>query len=360
MSEARKTPLYETHRQQGGRLVEYAGWWLPVQYAGILEEHRAVRQAAGLFDVSHMGEFWVSGVEALPFLQQLLTNDASRLEKGQVLYSPLCYEDGGTVDDVLVYRLDKGYLLVVNAANTDKDEAWLRQWTAGHRVAVENVSASWAQLALQGPRAQAVLQALTAEPLEKLGSYHCREGVTVAGEEVLLSRTGYTGEDGFELYCAPAAAPALWRAVLAAGGVVPAGLGARDTLRLEAALPLYGHELTPAITPLEAGLGRFVSLDKGDFCGRAVLRDEKANGTARVLVGLELTERGIPRAGYGVWQGKRQVGEVTSGSFAPTLGRDVALALVAKEALGQELAVDIRGRRLAARQVPRPFYRRKG
>ena len=362
--ELQRTPLYGLHRRLGAKMVGFGGFEMPVQYSGIAAEHRAVREAAGLFDASHMGEIGVRGPGAAAFLQWAVTADVGRLGVGQAAYSPVCLTTGGVLDDILVYRLGvEDYLLVVNAGNKDKDLAWLRE-RGRENVTVEDRSAEWALLALQGPRAAAVLGRVTGEPLDRIGYYRFRSGVPVAGVDCLLSRTGYTGEDGFELYCSPARAEGLFAALLAAGeddGLVPAGLGARDTLRLEAALPLYGHELDEGTTPLEAGLDRFVSFAKGDFSGREALRRQKEEGAGKKLAGFELTGPGIARQGYALMQGGRQTGTVTSGTLSPTLGRAIGLGYVAPEHArpGTELAVVIRGRECAARVVPTPFYRRK-
>lgn len=367
MCAAQKTPLYDVHIASGGKIIEFGGWLLPVQYSGILAEHQAVRTAAGLFDVSHMGEIEITGPEALALIQKLVSNDVARLADGQVQYTPMCYPDGGTVDDLLVYRFDAHrYLLVVNAANTAKDLAWIRQHAANYPDAtVTDVSHRTAQLALQGPKAERILQKLTAVDLGSIKYYWFQPDVAVAGINTLVSRTGYTGEDGFELYCDPADAVRLWRALLHAGqeeGLLPAGLGCRDTLRFEACLPLYGHELSPQITPVEAGLGMFVRLEKSSFLGREVLAKQKQNGPARKIVGFVMVERGVPRNGYPIVADGRHIGYVTTGSFAPTLGQNYGLGLVDSEyaAIDQEWAVEIRGKLVKAKVVKKPFYKREG
>ncbi|HLJ80416.1 MAG TPA: glycine cleavage system aminomethyltransferase GcvT [Ktedonobacterales bacterium] len=361
----KRTPLYETHKALGARLVEFGGWEMPVQYSGILEEHRAVRERAGLFDVSHMGEFRVEGAGALAFLQSLIPNDVSRLADNQALYSQICRPDGGTLDDLLIYRRGEGrYMVVVNAGTTPKDWGWLSQHAAGRDdLTLTNISDETALLALQGPLAPQILQPLTDMPLSEIVYYHFRPG-TVAGSDCLISRTGYTGEDGFELYCAPASAVALWNTLLEAGkpaGLLPAGLGARDTLRLEAGYCLYDHELTEDITPLEAGLGWSIKLNKAaDFIGKQALVEEKANGLRRKLVGIELRARGVPRAGYDILKNGERIGAVTSGTMAPTLGRAAAMGYVppADAQMGAEIGVDIRGKLTPAVIVPLPFYKR--
>lgn len=363
---ARKTPLYETHVKYGGKIVEFGGWLLPVQYAGILDEHKAVREKAGLFDVSHMGEVLVKGPEALEFLQKLVTNDVASMTDNKVQYTPMCYPDGGTVDDLLIYkRNNQEYFLVINAANIEKDWNWMKENSIGFDVELTNLSDETAELALQGPLAETILRKLTEAPLEQLGYYWFIPEVLVSGKTVMVSRTGYTGEDGFEVYCRPDEAAYLWETIMEAGqpcGLVPTGLGCRDTLRFEAALPLYGHELSAAISPIEAGIGKFVSLDKGDFNGRAVLVEQKQNGPRRKVAGFVLTGRGIARAGYPVVYEGRQIGTVTTGSYAPTLEQNIGLALVEAEyaKVGQSFAVEIRGKNIPAEVIKKPFYHRKG
>lgn len=353
--DARKTPLYDRHVAAGGKIVPFAGWLLPVQYSGVIAEHKAVRSACGLFDVSHMGELLLRGADALENVNRLMTNDFSGMAEGQARYSPMCYEDGGTVDDLIVYKCsDAAYFIVVNAANKDKDAAWIGEHLTGD-CAMEDLSDRVAQLALQGPKAEEILRTLTGDIPEK--NYTAVLRGTVAGMPCLVSRTGYTGEDGFELYCAPADAPTLWDA-LTAGGALPCGLGARDTLRLEAAMPLYGHELSAEINPYEAGLGIFVKLDKSDFIGKSAL--EAARPVKRRRVGLRMTGRGIAREECPVYDGEKQVGVVTSGTHCPWLGQAVALALVdaAYKEPGASLQVDVRGRRVEAEVVRTPFYKR--
>lgn len=360
----KRTPLYEEHRQLGARLVEFGGWEMPVQYSGVLDEHRAVRTHAGLFDVSHMGEFSVSGVDALAFLQRLVPNDVTRLAINQALYSPLCLPDGGVVDDLLIYHLDENkYLLVVNAGNIEKDFAWVMQQRENFAVTLVNQSAETALLALQGPAALAILQPLTQADLSTIRYYHCASGV-VSRASCLISRTGYTGEDGFELYCPAGEVVELWRDLLSAGkehGLLPAGLGARDTLRLEAAYCLYDHELTEHTNPLEAGLSWTIKLAKGDFIGHDALTRIKAAGLQRRLVGVELVERGVARGGYAIYDGERQIGALTSGAPSPTLNKSIGLGYVeaALAVPGKSVQIDIRGRRTAAQIVALPFYKRQ-
>jgi aminomethyltransferase len=361
----KRTPLYEGHLALGARLVEFGGWEMPVQYSSILEEHQAVRTHAGLFDVSHMGEFKVEDADALAFLQYLVPNDVSRLALHQALYTQLCLPNGGTIDDILVYRLaEQQYMLVVNAANIDKDFAWV-QGQAEHfsNVTVTNQSDTTALLALQGPLAQTILQPLTEIDLASIRYYRCAAG-RVDGINCLVSRTGYTGEDGFELYCAPVDVLKLWNDLLAAGkphGLLPAGLGARDTLRLEAGMCLYGHELDEQINPLEARLDWTVKFDKGDFIGRDALLAVKEHGPKRLLIGIEMIDRGIPRSGYTIYSDNQRIGTVTSGAPSPTLHKNIGMGYVdaAHTTVGQPIQIDIRGKHTAARIAALPFYKRK-
>ena len=360
-----KTPLYDIHRMSGAKIIEFGGWLMPVQYAGILEEHRAVRERAGLFDVSHMGEIKITGRQAEQLINHLITNDVAKIAINQVLYSPMCYPAGGTVDDLLVYRLALDeYVLVVNAGNIDKDFAWITEQAAGYAAQVKNISDKVAQLAIQGPKAERILQKLTLTNLAAVRYYWLQRDVSINGTSCLISRTGYTGEDGFEIYCNANEASSLWNAVMEAGepeGLVPAGLGARDTLRFEAGLPLYGHELSEDISPLEAGLGMFVKLDKESFIGQEALRKSKDYGLARKIAGVEMIGKGIARAGYACKQDDRQVGTVTSGSYAPTLDKNLALALIEADLAVPEtkLAVDIRGKLVEAIIIKKPFYKRR-
>ncbi|HZR83153.1 MAG TPA: glycine cleavage system aminomethyltransferase GcvT [Candidatus Binatia bacterium] len=358
----RRTPLYESHKRAGARFVEFGGWEMPVQYRGILAEHAAVRTQAGLFDVSHMGEIEVSGTGALALCQEIATNDAARLAVGQAQYTLWCDETGGTIDDTILYRTgDDRYFFCVNASNAPTCSAWIAERARGRRdVAVRDASDETALLALQGPNAAAIAERAGAPELRALPRFACTRA-TVAGVACTAARTGYTGEDGFELFARATDAVALWDALLEAGaplGLEPIGLGARDTLRLEAGLPLYGHELSREISPLEAGVGWAVKLEKGDFVGAAALARAKREGLARRLVGLEIVDAGIARADHPVLAGDERVGAVTSGTKSPTLGVAIALALVRREALDAALAVEVRGRRLSAKRVALPFYRR--
>ncbi|WP_242396221.1 glycine cleavage system aminomethyltransferase GcvT [Anaeromyxobacter oryzisoli] len=359
---AQRTPLHDVHVRSGARMVEFAGWDMPVQYAGLLAEHAAVRARVGLFDVSHMGEVVIRGPRALEALNRVFTNDLSKVVDGQAQYGCLCRESGGIVDDVIVYRRAADDLLVcVNAANRQKDFEWLAAHAGG--ADVRNESDAWAQLAVQGPRAAAVVQRLTKLDLSQLRTYRFGRG-DVAGVACVVARTGYTGEDGFELFCPSADGPRLWDAVLEAGqpdGIAPCGLGARDTLRLEMAYRLYGADMDDTTTPLEAGLAWVVKLDKGDFVGRDALVRQREQGLTRKLVGFQLVEPGIGRHGYPVLQDGRKVGQVTSGTRSPSLGTSIGLAYVppALAAEGSSFAVEIRGKPVAGRAVRTPFYTRK-
>ncbi|MTI81335.1 MAG: glycine cleavage system aminomethyltransferase GcvT [Firmicutes bacterium] len=362
MADLQRTPLYNVHRELNAKMVEFGGWEMPVQYEGIIKEHKAVREKAGLFDVSHMGELLVEGSGALDALQKLVTNDLSKASIGRAMYTPMTKEDGGVIDDLLIYNLGLNkYLLVVNASNKDKDLKWIKDHLSGE-VGVADKSHEYALLALQGPISQQVLQRLTSLDLKEVKFYRFAIGA-VAGVPCLVSRTGYTGEDGFELYCHPEEAEKLWWSLLQEGsedGVVAAGLGARDTLRIEACLPLYGQELNEDINPLMAGLGWTVKIDKGDFIGRKALMEIKVQGASHKLVGLKMVERGIPRTGYPVKVESQQIGWVTSGSFAPTMNANLALALVKPEfaEIGTEISIVIRGKAVKAEIVPKPFYKR--
>ncbi len=360
MSELQRTPLRDFHAAHGARLVDFAGWEMPVQYRSILEEHKAVRRTAGLFDVSHMGEVDVQGPAAGRFLNHLVTNDVAKLFPGRVLYSPMCQPDGGVVDDLLVYmRGAEDYFLCINAGNIAKDLAWIRAQAAAFDVKITDRSADYALLAVQGPKAAEIVQSLTGAKLGLVKYYHFSEA-TVAGVHCLASRTGYTGEDGFELYHAAADAPALAEALLAAGlphGLELAGLGARDSLRLEAGYPLYGHEITAEISPLTAGLGWTVKLDKGaDFVGRAALLAEKTQGGARRVVFFRTGDRRIVRADTPVLDAAgAPVGRVLSGTLSPILNEAIGSALVPAAAAAAPLAVDIRGTKLPLQVVKPPF-----
>lgn len=363
MTELKRTPLYEEHKKAGAKLIDFGGWEMPVQYAGVIEEHNTVRTKAGLFDVSHMGEVDVKGKEALAYVQYLITNDVTRIQDGQILYSPMCYPNGGIVDDLLVYRYnEEHFYIVVNASNTDKDFSWMQEKAEGFNVHLENRSNEVAQLALQGPLAEKILQRLTDLNLAEIKYYWFKHG-DVDEIPCLISRTGYTGEDGFEVYLAPEKASQLWRRILEVGsaeGVQPIGLGARDTLRFEARLPLYGNELGPDISPLEAGLGFFVKFEKANFVGKDILLEQKEKGVSRKLVGLEMIERGIARSHYPLQKAGEEVGFITSGSFSPTLNKNIALGLIRADLaqMGETLDVMIRGKAVKSQIIPSLFYKR--
>jgi aminomethyltransferase len=358
----KRTPLYECHVEAGARLVDFAGWEMPVQYEGVIEEHRTVRSAAGMFDVSHMGEVRVQGPEAEAFLQRLTPNDVSKLAPGRAHYSGLLTENGTYVDDLLIYRLGaEEFLVVVNASNAERDFEWIAS-RAGSGVQVTNESDQWALIAFQGPKSVEILRPLMTPGADGLKYYGFLQG-EVAGRPAILSRTGYTGEDGFELYLRPDDAPQVWRRLLEAGayhGVTPAGLGARDTLRLEASMALYGHEIDETTTPFEAGLAWVVKMNKGDFLGREALAAQQAEGARRKLVGFEVQGRGIARQAHEVKKEGSTVGTVTSGTWSPSFEKALGMAYVPVElaAPGTALEIDVRGRSLPAVVVEMPFYRR--
>lgn len=363
-----KTPIYDRHVALGARIVDFGGWAMPVQYSSILEEHRAVRTAVGLFDVCHMGEVRFAGPGALDAVEKLVSNDVRKLVDGQARYTVVCYENGGIVDDCIVYREGpESFVIVINAANIDKDVAWFRASLAGRSdVTFTDLSAQTGLIAVQGPKAAALLDKLAPEAgFSAVKSFHFKEG-TIAGTKVWAARTGYTGEDGFELFCPAGDAAKIWDALLDAGqelGVKPCGLGARDTLRLEACLSLYGNDIDATTTPYEANLGWVVKLDH-DFIGRPALEAQKAAGLQRRLVALLMDDsKTIARHGYALYdapEGGQSIGEVTSGTVGPTVGRNVALGYVkiASSAVGTRVYVDIRGKRAPATVVKAPFYKR--
>ena len=357
---AKKTPLYESHVALGGKMVEFAGYMMPVQYSGIVDEHNAVRTRCGIFDVSHMGEIEITGAKALNTVQRLTTNDISQMESGQIKYSPMCNERGGVVDDLLVYKRDEDkYLLVVNASNIEKDYKFMRD-NNGFGAALCDLSDDLSQIAIQGPKAGEILKNITVNLPEK---YYTFIETTLYSNTCIISRTGYTGEDGYEIYCPCDIVGILWDDILEAGGddIAPCGLGARDTLRFEASMPLYGHELTDDITPVEAGLNYFVKIEEGNnFIGRKVIEKQLEEGITRRRCGLEILDRGIAREGAKIFFEDKQVGFVTSGTKAITLDKTMAMAMVDKpfNKLGTELFVDVRGKRLKAMVVKMPFYKR--
>ena len=355
----KKTPLNEVEKELGGRMVDFGGWELPVQFSGILDEHEAVRTKVGVFDVSHMGEVTVRGNQALDLLQKTTCNDVAKLEDGRAQYNGLLYPTGGFVDDILIYQMARDdYFVVVNASNTDKDYEWLAKAAGGMDVEVKNVSADYAQLAIQGPEAERVLQPMTDVNLAAIKYYRFDQG-TVDGAKAIVSRTGYTGEDGFEVYVAPGDAPRILKKLVEAG-VKPCGLGARDTLRLEAKMALYGNDIDDTTTPLQADLAWIVKLEKGDFAGRDVLQREKQEGPPRKLVGFEMIDKAIARHGMTVVDGSEEIGIVTSGTHSPTLKKAIGLAYLPldKSGQGNELTILVRGKEARARVVPTPFYKR--
>ena len=357
-----KTPLNAIHRASGAKMVDFGGWDMPVEYTGLIEEHRAVRERVGLFDVSHMGEIEIRGAEALALVQSVTVNDAAKLKIGQAQYSALLYETGGFVDDILVHKVaEDSYFLCVNASNQDKDHAHI----AAHNrfdATVENAGPKYAQIAVQGPLATAVIARLTPAALGAIKRYHFIDD-TLCGIPARIARTGYTGEDGWELYAAPEHAERLWREILAAGadaGIQPCGLGARNTLRMEAAMPLYGHEIHASITPWEAGLDWIVKLDKGEFLGREALVKQKQRGITRILTGFEMRGRGIARDGYEIFSNGLGTGWVTSGGPAPTLNKNIGMCFLPVDlaAAGTSVEVSVRGRGVEAVTVPLPFYKK--
>jgi aminomethyltransferase len=372
----RKTALHSVHRRLGAKMVEFSGWDMPVEYSGptgggIIAEHLAVRTGAGIFDVSHMGDIRLAGPQALAAVQHISMNDAARLAIGQAQYSALLYPQGTFVDDVIVHRLGKDkdqdeYLLVINAGTREKDFNWVRDTTREFDCQVENLSDDFTQIAIQGPKGVDLLQKLTDTDLAAVKFYWVTRGTVCGLKETLIARTGYTGEDGFEIYVPSEeqTSARVWNAVLEAGrefGAIPCGLGARNTLRLESKLPLYGHEISDTLNVWEAGLDRFCKMEKPEFIGRAALEKAKAEPLKRTLVGLEMTDRGIARDGYKVWnESGSEIGYVTSGSYAPFLKKNIALAYVPPEyaVLGSTVKVEIRGHGVKAQVVPTPFYKK--
>lgn len=359
----KKTRLNEFHKKLGGKMIEFFGWEMPVEYRGIIDEHLAVRLGAGLFDVSHMGEILVEGKDALAFVQNLTTNDAGRLAPGQVQYTALTTPAGTFVDDMLVYCVNpEKYFLVVNASNADKDHAWIVEHQPGFDAAVDNASDRYSQLALQGPLAEDILQPLTDIPLSSMKPFWFAFG-RVAGIACLVSRTGYTGEDGFEIYTEDQSSGVIWEALLDRGapaGVLPIGLGARDTLRLEAKLMLYGNDISDSTTVLEADLKWIVKFQKGDFIGRQALERQLREGVKRRIAGFELVDKGVARPRYPAFVGGEKISEVCSGSFAPFLKKSIGLVYLPVEHAvpGKEFEIGVRDRKIAARIVPTPFYKR--
>ncbi len=361
------TPLFPIYQKYQAKIVDFHGWELPVQFNGIINEHMTVRTHVGLFDVSHMGELMVEGPDAVAFLNYALTNQFSTLEPNRIRYSPLCNEGGGTLDDLLIYCYGPTrFLLVVNASNIASDFQWLENLAAGFNISLKNISEETAELAIQGPNALSLLQQITDSPIHLLKYYQFIPRIILANQfPVLISRTGYTGEDGFEIYLQPQHAIDVWELLIKSGsvlGISPIGLGARDTLRFEASLPLYGNELTPSISPLEAGLGRFIQFDKANFLGKEALYRQKLTGIPRSLIGIEMIDRGIPRSNCQVYFDNRLIGSVTSGNYCPFLAKNMALGLIQypfTQVDLTELQIDIRGKRLTAKVISLPFYSRK-
>jgi aminomethyltransferase len=354
----KQTPFYDKHVTLGAKVLPFAGYLMPIQYSGIIDEHLAVRNKVGIFDVSHMGEFIVRGPQAEKFLNRLTVNDVVRLDVGQVQYSAMCYPDGGIVDDLLVYKFADRFMMVVNASNIAKDFDWTKQ-NLIEGAEIEDISDKTALLAIQGPEVFHTLMPLTKVPLQNIPFYHFREG-RLADIEMIISRTGYTGEKGFELYHTPQNSARLWDAIMESGKsyeIQPVGLGARDTLRLEMKYALYGNDIDQTTNPLEAGLAWITKLDKGDFIGRDVLLKVKAEGVSRRNVAFEMIDRGIPRHGYKVFEGTHEVGEVTSGTLSPVLNKGIGTAYVNSEfsAVGTELVLDIRGKMLKMKIIKPPF-----
>ena len=359
----KRTPLYNEHVKVGARVVPFAGYLMPIQYTGILDEHRAVRTNVGMFDLSHMGELEVTGADAVSAVDRLVTNDVVGLEEGQIRYTPMCYPDGGIVDDLLVYRFPDHLMLVVNASNIDKDLEWVRSHLEGD-ASVEDRSDATALIAVQGPHAQALLQELTDVDLAAIPYYHFTTGV-VAGKEAIISRTGYTGEDGFELYVDPDVAPSVWEALLDHGrsrDLKRIGLGARDTLRLEAGFMLYGNDIDQTTSPLEAGLGWTVKFGEHDFIGRKTLEEQKDRGVGRRMVQLEMLDRAIPRPHFPIRRDGETVGELTSGTFSPTFNKGIGLGYVQRDyaKAGTDVGVEVREQQHPARLVRKPMYKREG
>ncbi|WP_461206256.1 glycine cleavage system aminomethyltransferase GcvT [Clostridium sp. DL1XJH146] len=365
MENVKKTALFNMHEKYMGKIIDFSGWALPVQYSDIQKEHEAVRTSAGLFDVSHMGEVEITGPQSFDFIQNLITNDLSNLNNNQTLYTFMCYPNGGVVDDLIVYKhSNDNFLLVINAANIEKDYQWMVDNKANYNLTISNKSNEISQIAIQGPKAENILQKLTNVNLEEIKFFYFMDKVKIAGAECLVSRTGYTGEDGFEIYTLNENAEKIWEALMKAGeeyGILPAGLGCRDTLRFEAALPLYGNELSKNITPLEANLGFFVKLDKDNFIGKDALTKQKKEGLQRKIIGFELIGKGIPRHGYEVYSNDEKIGVVTTGYLSPTVGKAIGLALIDFKytALETHIQIKIRKKFVAAKVISKKFYTKK-
>ncbi|MCK5811887.1 MAG: glycine cleavage system aminomethyltransferase GcvT [Clostridiales bacterium] len=362
----KKTPINELHKELGGKLIDFGGWELPVLYTSIIEEHNAVRENAGLFDVSHMGEITIKGRDAKDFVNYLITNDIKNMKEQQIIYTPMCYQDGGTVDDLLVYKKnEQDYFLVVNASNVLKDFKWISDQVKDFKVTINNVSNDYAQIAIQGPKAEMILQKLTSTSLQQITFFTFNEAVDINGIKALVSRTGYTGEDGFEIYADAKDGSELFSLLLHAGkdhGILPCGLGARDTLRFESALPLYGHELTKDITPVEAGLTYFIKPEKDKFIGKDKIVKQIEEKPKRRLVGFEMIDKGIARSEYTVLDEEgNKIGFVTSGSFSPSLQKNLGLALVERSYRKRDtlIYIEVRNKIKQAKVVKKPFYKKK-
>jgi len=361
----KETPLYNNHVELGGKIVDFGGWALPIQYSSIKEEHFAVRERLGIFDVSHMGEVLIEGNQAEEAVQYLVTNDVKALKDNQIHYTMMCYVDGGIVDDLLVYKYNANkYFLVINASNIEKDYAHMLEVLSKFEVTITNISDDCAQIAVQGPLAQQALQKAVDVDLDDIKFFYFNDQVTIEGANCIVSRTGYTGEDGFEIYLNKNDASKVYNKVLEVGiedGITPCGLGARDTLRFEACLPLYGHELSKDINPIEASLKFFTKLDNDDFVGKQAIVDYIEDGVTRRIVGLEMIDKGIPRAEYEVFSGDEKIGFVTTGSNSPTLKKNIALALLDKRftKIGTEVEIQVRKKRLKAVVVKKPFYKKQ-
>lgn len=362
----KKTPLYQRHLAHQARIVEFGGWQMPVQYKGTIDEHLATRNSVGLFDVSHMGEIEITGRDALPFIQKVVTQDVAKaIDRSQVLYSVICYPSGGVVDDILIYKFSPTHIfLCVNASNIEKDFEWISSQRAHEQVTIQNRSEDYVQLAIQGPKAEACVKKLTAVDLSKIKYYRFTTG-KVLDTDMIISRTGYTGEDGFELYMPSPAGEKVWDALLEAGetfGIQPCGLGARDTLRIEMRYPLYGHELSKEITPLEADLEWVVKWQKGDFIGKEALTEQKEKGISRHLKGFELLQAGIPRQGYQIYSAQNElIGEVTSGTLSPILKKGIGIGFIKSQwgSIGEEVDIAIRSKKVKAKIVETPFVKRR-
>ena len=362
MSELKRTVLYDVHKEMGAKLFEFCGWEMPLEYEGMIKEHEIVRNSAGLFDVSHMGEVSIEGKEASTFIQNLVTNDISNLRDNEVIYTPMCYENGGVVDDLLVYKFnEEKFLLVINAGNIDKDINWIQKNSEGYEVNINNISHEISQLAIQGPKSEEILQKLTDEDLSEIKFFNFKSDIRVCNKPCIISRTGYTGEDGFEIYCKNEYAKNIWNEILEVGKeeIKPIGLGARDTLRFEACLPLYGNEMNESISPLEGGLSYFVKLNKDNFIGRQSLVKQKEQGLKRKLVGFEMVGKGIPRHGYNVKVNDEVIGFVTTGYSSPTLNKIIGLALIDSKYENTEIDIAIRKKVVKAKIINKPFYQKQ-